>query len=109
VQSVTGQINAIGYSGIGYKTSGVRALPLSKKTGEPFVEADGRHAVDGSYPLSRILYVYVNKRPNQPLAPLEREFFNLVLSKEGQEVVVKDGFVPLPAKIAADARAMLAK
>ncbi len=109
VQSVTGQINAIGYSGIGYRTSGVRALPLSKKDGEPFVEADARHAIDGSYPLARILYVYVNKRPNQPLAPLEREFFNLVLSKEGQEVVVKDGFVPLPAKLATDARAMLAK
>lgn len=109
VQSVTGQINAIGYSGIGYKTSGVRALPLSKKDGEPFVEADARHAVDGSYPLARILYVYVNKRPNQPLAPLEREFFNLVLSKEGQQVVVKDGFVPLPAKLALEARAMLAK
>lgn len=109
VQSVTGQINAIGYSGIGYKTSGVRALPLSRKDGEPFVEADAKHAADGTYPLARILYVYVNKRPNQPLAPLEREFFNLVLSREGQEVVVKDGFVPLPAKLAADARAMLAK
>ncbi len=109
VQSVTGQINAIGYSGIGYRTSGVRALPLSKKDGDPFIEPDARHAADGTYPLARILYVYVNKRPNQPLAPLEREFFNLVLSREGQEVVVKDGFVPLPAKIALEARAMLAK
>lgn len=103
VQSVTGQIGAIGYSGIGYKTSGVRALPLSKKTGEPFVEADARHAIDGTYPLARVLYFYVNKRPNQPLAPLEREFVKLVLSKQGQEVVIKDGFVPLPAALAAKA------
>jgi len=103
VQSVTGQIGAIGYSGIGYKTSGVRALPLSKKTGEPFVEADAKHAIDGTYPLARVLYFYVNKRPNQPLAPLEREFVKLVLSKQGQEVVVKDGFVPLPAAMAAKA------
>jgi phosphate transport system substrate-binding protein len=100
VQSVTGQINAIGYSGIGYKTSGVRALPLSKKDGQPYVEADAKHALDGSYPLSRVLYVYVNKRPNQPLQPLEREFVKLVLSQEGQEVVVKDGFVPMPATMA---------
>jgi len=100
VQSVTGQIGAIGYSGIGYKTSGVRALPLSKKTGEPFVEPDAKHAIDGSYPLARVLYFYVNKRPNQPLPPLEREFIKLVLSKQGQEVVVKDGFVPLPAALA---------
>lgn len=97
VQSVTGQIGAIGYSGIGYMTSGVRAIPLSKKDGEPFVEANAANALDKSYPLSRVLYVYVNKRPNQPLPPLEREFFKMVLSKQGQEVVVKDGFVPMPA------------
>jgi phosphate transport system substrate-binding protein len=103
VQSVTGQIGAIGYSGIGYKTSGVRALPLSKKDGEPFVEADAVHAIDGTYPLARVLYVYLNKRPNQPLAPLEREFVKLVLSKQGQEVVIKDGFVPMPSAMAAKA------
>jgi phosphate transport system substrate-binding protein len=109
VQSVTGQINAIGYSGIGYKTSGVRALPLSKTTGGACVEADPTHAIDGTYPLARVLYVYVNKKPNQPLPPLEREFFKLVLSKEGQQVVVKDGFVPMPAKMAANALAELMK
>ncbi|MEW5966862.1 MAG: phosphate ABC transporter substrate-binding protein PstS family protein [Pseudomonadota bacterium] len=103
VQSVTGQINAIGYSGIGYKTSGVRALPLSLKDGQPYVEADAQNAIDGTYPLARVLYFYVNKRPNQPLPPLEREFVKLVLSKQGQEVVIKDGFVPLPAAMAAKA------
>ena len=109
VHSVTGQLHAIGYSGIGYKTSGVRAIPLAKKDGAPFVEADPKHAIDGSYPLSRVLYVYVNKKPNQPLSPLEREFFKLVLSKQGQTVVVKDGYVPMPAKMAADALAEITK
>lgn len=107
VQSVAGQLNAIGYSGIGYKTSGVRAIPLSKKTGEPFVEPNSKHAIDGTYPLARVLYVYVNKRPNTELPPLEREFFKMVLSKEGQQVVVKDGFVPLPAAMAKKALADL--
>lgn len=101
VQSVATQINALGYSGIGYRTSGVRALPLSKKPGEPFVEPDAKHAIDGTYPLARVLYVYVNKKPNQALNPLEREFFKMVLSKQGQEVVIKDGFVPVPAAMAA--------
>ena len=109
VQSVATQLNAIGYSGIGYKTSGVRALPLSKKKGQPFVEADAMHAIDGTYPLARILYVYVNKKPNQPLPPLEREFFKMVHSQVGQQVVVKDGFVPLPAALAARAEEMLSK
>lgn len=109
VQSVATQINAIGYSGIGYKTSGVRALPLSKKSGQPYIEPDAKHAIDGTYPLARVLYVYVNKKPNQPLQPLEREFFKMVLSKQGQTVVVKDGFVPMPARMAAKAASELSK
>ncbi len=100
VQSVATQINAIGYSGIGYRTSGVRAIPLSKKPGEPFVEPDAANAISGAYPLARVLYVYVNKKPNQPLNPLEREFFKMVLSKQGQEATIKDGFVPVPATLA---------
>ena len=99
VQSVSSSINGIGYSGVGYKTSGVRAVPLAKK-GDKFIAADTEHALNGTYPLARFLYVYVNKRPNQPLAPLEREFIKMVMSKVGQEVVVKDGYIPLPAKVA---------
>ncbi|MCW8887024.1 MAG: phosphate ABC transporter substrate-binding protein PstS family protein [Motiliproteus sp.] len=98
VQSVSTSINGIGYSGIGYKTSSVRAVALAKK-GNDFVEATPDNAVSGKYPLSRFLYVYVNKKPNKPLAPLEREFVKMVMSKVGQEVVVKDGYIPLPAKV----------
>ncbi len=99
VQSVTSSMNGIGYSGIGYKTSGVKAVPLAKKPGGDFIEATPENAVSGSYPLSRFLYVYVNKQPNKPLAPLEQEFFKMVLSKTGQQVVIKDGYIPLPAKV----------
>jgi phosphate transport system substrate-binding protein len=100
VQSVTASLNGMGYSGIGYKTSGVKAVPLTKKEGKPFVEATNENAVAGKYPLARFLYVYVNKHPNKPMAPLDREFIKMVLSKVGQEVVVKDGYIPLPAKVA---------
>lgn len=98
VQSVSSSLNAIGYSGIGYKTSGVRAVALSKKDGE-YVDATMENAINGSYPLSRFLYVYVNKHPNKPLAPLEREFLKMVLSKQGQEIVAKDGYIPLPSAV----------
>jgi len=97
---VSTSINAIGYSGMGYKTSSVRAVPLAKKEGQPYYEADNDNAISGKFPLSRFLYVYVNKKPNQPLQPLEREFIKMVMSKQGQEVVVKDGYVPLPAAVA---------
>ncbi|WP_445372014.1 PstS family phosphate ABC transporter substrate-binding protein [Methylomonas sp. HW2-6] len=98
VQSVTTSANGIGYSGIGYSTSGVRAVALSHKDGEAFIEATPENATSGAYPLSRFLYVYVNKKPNEPLAPLEKEFIKMVLSKTGQQVVIKDGYIPLPAK-----------
>ena len=99
VQSVSSSINGIGYSGIGYKTSGVRAIPLTKKPGNKYVEATPDNAVSGKYPLSRFLYVYVNKHPNKELAPLDKEFIKLILSKQGQEVVIKDGYIPLPANV----------
>jgi len=99
VQSVTSSVNGIGYSGMGYTTSGVKMVPLAKKAGEAFVEATPENAIKGTYPLTRYLYVYVNKKPNQPLAPLENEFMKMVLSKAGQQVVIKDGYIPLPAKV----------
>lgn len=99
VQSVSSSLNAIGYSGIGYRTSSVRAVPLAAKAGDAYIEATPENAASGDFPLARYLYVYVNKRPNQALAPLDREFVKLMLSKQGQEVVNRDGYVPLPATV----------
>ena len=101
VQSVSASVNGIGYSGIGYTTSSVRAVPLSREAGHEFVTASPDNAISGKYPLARFLYIYVNKVPGKPLPPLTAEFIRLVLSREGQEVVVKDGYIPLPAGVAA--------
>ncbi len=101
VQGITKSINGIGYSGVGYKTSGVRAVPLAKQAGGEFVEPTAENAVSGKYPLSRLLYIYVNKHPNRPLAPLESAFLKMIMSRAGQMVVVKDGYIPLPATVAA--------
>lgn len=101
VQGVTEDQAGVGYSGIGYRTSGVRALPLSMKEGEPFVEPTYENASKGTYPLSRFLYVYVNKAPNQPLSPIVQEFLKFVYSKEGQQVVIKDGYFPISSQIIA--------
>ncbi|HEY1028093.1 MAG TPA: phosphate ABC transporter substrate-binding protein PstS family protein [Pseudomonas sp.] len=98
VQSISSTLNAIGYSGIGYKTSSVKTVPLSKKGGEAF-DANEANALAGKFPLARFFYVYVNKAPNKPLSPLDAEFLKLVLSKQGQDVVVKDGYIPLPKKV----------
>lgn len=107
VQGVSESLNGIGYSGIGYMTSGVKALALDADGSGNCVAPSAEAAVAGTYPLSRLLYVYVNKAPNEPLNPLEREFFRLVLSRQGQEVVLRDGYIPLPAAVAERIRAEL--
>ena len=91
---------AIGYSGIGYATSSVRAVALSDKKGEAPKAANAENAYSGEYPLSRFLYVYVNRAPGKPCDPLVREFIKLIISKEGQEIVVKDGYFPILASVA---------
>ncbi|HPX62260.1 MAG TPA: phosphate ABC transporter substrate-binding protein [Deltaproteobacteria bacterium] len=99
VEGIAKDIAAIGYSGIGYATSGVRAVPLSDKKGGPVAEANYKNVLNGKYPLSRMLYIYVAKKPGQPLPKLTEEFIKYVLSKEGQKIVVKDGYDPLTAAL----------
>jgi len=100
VQAVASSLNGIGYSGIGYLTSNVKALALARNEITPPVQASPAAVLDGSYPLTRYLYMYVNKSPGRPLPPVEREFLRMVLSRQGQEIVAKDGYVPLPAETA---------
>jgi phosphate transport system substrate-binding protein len=106
VQGITEDRFGIGYSGIGYKTSGVKAVPLADNANLPFSDGAYADVQSGKYPLWRFLYIYLNKAPGKPLDPLVAEFVKLIYSKEGQEVVVKDGYMPLSA---AQAQAELAK
>jgi len=106
VQGVGGDLAGIGYSGIGYRTSEVKALPLGE-TPDALFDCTLENCLNGSYPLARFLYIYVNKKPGQPLDPLTKEFLKFVLSKEGQEIVVKDGYFPMPASLCAEVKALL--
>jgi phosphate transport system substrate-binding protein len=99
VQGIASDKYAIGYSGVGYKTADVRTVPLAMKEGKCF-EANAENAYAGDYPLARFLYIYFNKKPNQPLDPLRAEFIKYVFSKEGQQVVIKDGFYPVSKALA---------
>ncbi len=100
VLGVTEDKAGIGYSGMGYVTSGVKALPLADETGGKAFAPNYENVLSGKYPLGRMLYINVVKEPNKPMDKLTKEFIKYVLSKEGQEVVVKDGFLPLPAEVA---------
>jgi len=95
VQGIAEDKYGIGYSGIGYQTSSVKTLQLSEKDDGPFFGESYENVLDHKYPLSRFLQIYVNKTPGQPLPPTVHEFLKFVVSKDGQQIVVKDGFYPL--------------
>lgn len=99
VQSVGSAINTIGYSGVGYKVSQVKLLPIAK-SGDNYIEASQENILSGKYPLSRYLYVYVNKHPFKPLSPIEREFVRFIFSRQGQSLVEKEGYVPISSGLA---------
>jgi phosphate binding protein len=101
VQGVTVDRYGIGYSGIGYATSGVRPVPLARAQGEPYIDTSTENVVSGEYPLARFLYIYINKAPGQPVSPLVEEFVKFIFSREGQEIVERDGYVSVPADFAA--------
>jgi len=107
VQAVASDIGGIGYSGIGYKTADVRAVPLAEEAGADMIPATPEFAYSGKYPMARFLYLSVNYKPGSQLDPLRREFIKYVFTTEGQQVVVKDGYFPVSAKIADRALALV--
>ncbi len=106
VQGVTEDRFGIGYSGIGYRTSGVKPLAISAK-GDVYFGTSADDVLSGRYPISRYLYIYYNAAPGKPLDPLVREFLRFVESRDGQEIVVKDGYMPIPAKVVSEEQAKL--
>jgi len=102
VLGVTEDRGGIGYSGIGYKSSGVRAVPIAKDDATPAGDVSAATVYAGKYPITRFLYVYVNKAPGKPLQPLVKEFLTFVLSQQGQQDTIKDGYFPLTAKLTAE-------
>lgn len=100
VQGIASDLYGIGYSGLGYRTSGVKTLAIREEGSDFFFHPTFENAMEGNYPLARFLLVYVNKSPTAPMDPLTLEFFKYVLSRQGQEVVLNDGYFPLPAQLA---------
>lgn len=108
VQSVGSDLGGIGYSGIGYKTSEVRTVPLGESADKAY-DCTPENCFAGDYPLARYLYIYVNKKPGAPMDKLTLEFLKFVVAKQGQEVVAKDGYFPLPAAVCGEVAGELAK
>jgi phosphate transport system substrate-binding protein len=102
VQGVASDRQSIGYSGIRHVTPDVRAVPIARENGETFVEASVDNALSGEYPLTRFLYLSINKAPNEAFDPMVREFVRLAFSREGQQALIDSGYSPLSDKMVAD-------
>jgi phosphate transport system substrate-binding protein len=107
VQAIGEDRFGIGYSGIGYLTPGTRAIKLGATTGGKLFDAIPANAASGDYPLSRLLFLYINKAPNQALDTLTAEFLRYALSAEGQAIVERAGFFSLPGGFATQQRNQL--
>jgi phosphate transport system substrate-binding protein len=107
IEQVAADKFGIGYSGVGYKTSGVALAPLVPAGGQDAVEPSEASALDGSYPLARPLFLVFNRDPKFPPSDLQREFLNFVLGPVGQEAVKEEGFYPVPADLIAAEREKL--
>jgi len=99
IKQVSSSPEGIGYAGMAYQTDAVRIISLAKSRGQELVQPTPKNTLNRHYPLARFLYVYINKDPKKPLAPLELEFVKMMLSKQGQEIVSKNGYIPLSAKV----------
>jgi phosphate transport system substrate-binding protein len=99
VHAVQGERGAIGYSGIGYKTEGVRAVPVSAGPEKKCYEASFDNTYTRKYPLARGLYVYLLKNPKAPIDTLSGEFIKYILSKDGQAQAKKGGYYPITRNI----------
>ena len=100
VHSVSTDKFALGYSGFGYATADVRAIPLAIDSSDHMFEPSVEHANSGDYPLAHNLYLTVNHRPGSKMTPNRVEFIKLIYSKQGQEIVVNNGYYPVSAEVA---------
>ena len=93
ISEVRDNPNAIGYDGLGYVIPEVKTIAISKDEGDPYVQPSVETVSDGSYPISRDLYMYLKQEPKGAI----KEYLDWVLSDEGQAIVVELGFVPIVA------------
>ena len=99
VQSVGSSERGIGYSGVGYQSHLVKILAISAEPHSKAYLPEPTPSLRGDYPLARPLYLYVNQADSLPLSGAERDFVDLVLSDQGQEVIKRSGFIPLPDEV----------
>jgi phosphate transport system substrate-binding protein len=99
VQGVGADTTAIGFASYFFSTRRTRALAVAANEGGPFFAPTQQNCLEGKYPLSRLLYVYVNKTSKAPISPAADQFLRFICSKQGQEAAANEGNFPLSAAL----------
>jgi phosphate transport system substrate-binding protein len=102
VQQVAQDPYAIGYSGFGFASPGAKTVALSEADAGPWYRGTHDEVTRRVYPLTRTIYLGVNRAEGAPLAPAVREFLRFILSREGQEAFTQgpEKYLPLTAAVA---------
>lgn len=109
-EEMTKKKGGLTYALLANLTPNVRAVPLAANAGEPYYVPNLENVYSHKYPLSRFVYIYVNKKPGQALEPKVKEFLKMVLSRQGQEVVAREGvYIPLTPEVVREELAKLEK
>ena len=96
------------YAGPGNAQPHTKMLAVASGTGGPAVSLTREHVLDRTYPLSRYLYIYINRPPGKPVEHNTLEFLRVVLSRQGQELITRRSpLLPLPPAIAREELAKL--
>ncbi|MDQ7074107.1 MAG: phosphate ABC transporter substrate-binding protein [Gammaproteobacteria bacterium] len=98
-KKVAVSLGGIGYASMAYQNKSVRIIPMAKSRGQKLVLPTPENTLNRHYPLGRFLYVYINRDPTKPVAEVEWEFIKLMLSKQGQEIISNNGYIPLSLKM----------
>lgn len=101
IASIVADRSGIGYVGLGHglrNPEGIRPIALAEQQSGPYVPPEPGTVVSGTYPLARYLSMFLDRRPGKPIDPTLKEFLRFVWTREGQDVLLKQGYLPMAAK-----------
>lgn len=103
LDAMAGDPDSIGYAGLLYHNAAVRPVALAESAGAPYVQPTPATVMDHSYPLTRMVTMFLNRPPGKAVDPKLREFLRYVLSRQGQQAVTQygRGYLPILAPAAA--------